>query len=184
MNLGQPGTDPWGLIWPLECFIWMNPQLDIHRIFYLQTDIGRGFCHKKLPESDDDLDQVLDSMYRDVYQELNAVAQRRNQKIHVVGALTDISIDLDQFQNLSLAVPSWCQLLDAATPLVKILDVDSIEQLCHENPKKKSQTLVLLERALARRDFFADNPQWFYPDGIHPNLLAHQLLFEKLTSYV
>lgn len=37
-----------------------------------------------------------------------------------------------------------------------------------------------IDRSHARLDLWRQNRQWFFPDGVHPNLAAHQRLYEYL----
>jgi lysophospholipase L1-like esterase len=47
--------------------------------------------------------------------------------------------------------------------------IDEIEEL-----------LDALDLAQARTDAWRANPQWFFPDGMHPNRHAHRKLYEYI----
>jgi len=181
INLGCPGGDAWGLLQPLYNFLWINTHLDIHRIYYFQTDIGRSFTHRSVPvaECNHDLAAALDQMYTELYAELDRIAHERSVKIHVIGGLTDVTVSFTAFENLVLESESWCRLLDPNLALTNVVDQKSIEFLAAEFPQHQQQLLPLIEQCLARKDFFNHNPHWF-PDHYHPNAHAHNLLFQKI----
>lgn len=186
INLSQPGSDPWGILWPLNCFIWTNPHIDIKKIYYFQTDIGRSFSNREVPlqKYGGNLTKTLESMYRDLYHALDQLAKQRNIKISVVGGLTDVTVSLNEFDSLELDIPSWCRLLDTSLPLTNLVDKEGFEVLDRQFPDLKDQINKYLDRANARRDFLLSNKQFFYPDGLHPNVNGHRLLFENLIKNI
>lgn len=186
VNLSCPGGDPWGLLAPLDNFLWTNPHRKIDHIYYFQTDIGRSFAHQELPieRFNYDFDLAINFMYYKLYERLNEIAQQRRVKIKVIGGLTDVTVPFRLFGSLELVVPSWCQLIDPELPLVKIVDPMSLCWLTDRFSSRKSQLLSLLEQGTGRLDYMKNNKKWFWPDGGHPNTRAHEKLFDYLIKHV
>jgi hypothetical protein len=187
INLSQPGSDPWGVLWPLDCFLLCNKHLDIDKIYYIQTDIGRSFSTRDLPpikEFQKNIYNTVLSMYDQLYQELDAIALKHNKLISVIGGLTDVVVSLKEYNNLYLEVPSWCRLVDPSVSLTALLNESAFDYLSKIPSISKLEMSNLLQLANDRYEFYNNNTQWFWPDGLHPNLNLHNLLFEKLIKNI
>ena len=186
INLAQPGGNIMGLWYTLNAFLKVNTHLDIKQVIYIQTDCGRSFKNLELnallQDKSKSLTGIIDYCYQIFYDKLNDIAPTYNTKVSVVGGLTDVTTDLTPYTNLDLAVPSWVRLIDPAQPLTSLVDQTSIDFLTQHCPHRKSEILDLLDAALARRDYFDQNPKIFYPDWRHPNRYGHQILYDKLTN--
>lgn len=179
INLSQPGSDNLGLLYPLDAALRINQHHNIVNVFFIQTDIIRSpFLQTQ------DISEIND-LYIDLYTKLNQIGIKNNMVIDVIGGLTDVTVDLTIFKHLNLVCQSWSQLIDSTLPLTPVTDCRDLEEAIKYNkflPKEK--LMLLTESALARMDFIKDNQNWFYPDGMHPNKQAHQLLFEHIKKHV
>jgi len=186
LNLSFPGGDAWILLQQLDNFLWTNPHRKIEHIYYIQTDIGRNFAHKEFPieRFNYNFDSAVDFMYYKLYESLNEIAQRRRVKIKIIGGLTDVTVPFQLFDSLELVVPSWCQLIDPELPSVRLVDPESLSWLTERFSLHKSQLLSLLEQGTNRLDYMNNNKKWFWPDGGHPNVQAHEKLFDYLIKNV
>lgn len=186
INLSQPGSDPWGVLYPLKSFLECNKHIEIYKVYYIQTDIGRSFFRKEvtLNKLRPNLSNTIDRLYSELYNELDAIALTYNRVISVIGGLTDITVSLKDYSNLNLEVPSWCQLLDSNLSLTALVDPVAFNYLNKLPSVPMEQVLNFLQLADSRHDFYNNNAQWFWPDGKHPNLTAHKMLFNKLMENI
>jgi hypothetical protein len=190
INLSRPAGNPYEITLALETFLKVNSQMDIDKIFYLQTDIGRSWSGPKisqilettLAKNDYNFELAIEACYHYVYRHLNDIAAARQQKIYVIGGLTDVIIDFEQYKNLEIALDSWCHLLDPDLPLTGLVDVRGIDYLNRQFQQHQTQILPLIEKANQRWNFYNTRKDVFYPDGIHPNRYGHQLLFNYLKE--
>jgi hypothetical protein len=180
VNLSQPGSDPYGLLFPLDAFLKVNIHLDIAYVFYIQTDISRVLNFKEIPFSES-CNQSIKKEYLCLYEKLNHIAKTNNKKISVIGGLTDVDVKLTQFSSLELALQSWCRLIDPKAPLTTAIDIEYFTKI-KSFKDQKTEIIQMIDRSVERRNLWESNPSFFWPDGLHPNRKGHQKLFDYLMK--
>ena len=180
VNLSQPGSDPYGLLFPLDAFLKVNIHLDIAYVFYIQTDISRVLNFKEIPFSES-CNQSIKKEYLCLYEKLNHIAKTNNKKISVIGGLTDVDVNLTQFSSLELALQSWCRLIDPKAPLTTAIAVEYFTKI-KSFKDQKTEIIQMIDRSLERQNLWESNPSFFWPDGRHPNRKGHHKLFDYLMK--
>lgn len=182
-NLSQPGGDMTGLANLFRRIVQCNPHKDFLPVL-IQTDIGRSFPFREfLMKDEETVTDFLNRVYLEIYQDFNNFAKELNVNVHVIGGLTDITVNLSTFSNLRLIGSSWVSLINPGISMVQVVDQDSINYLDWKYKDKKNQLVDIIDKSTQRFKFFDDNPIFFYPDGQHPNRDMHRVLADYLLDY-
>jgi hypothetical protein len=114
----------------------------------------------------------------------NAIAEKYKITINLIGAACDLdSINIDQFKNLNMLVPSWGKLLDESYPSA-IFSHQSDEfarlkiQLEKERPDLISEYERISGMAFRKRKFMLTRPDKFA--SFHPTSRSHRQLRDHL----
>ena len=143
-----------------------------------------NFIKKELSEKRPELAGPENSSKR---QEL---AEKYNTKLYLVGGASDTIFEYDDFSidfpNLKIACQSITNLLVNDNPNV---DEPVMCEFLNDwtNPFLKSikpdeALLTDMDLGKARTKTMSQNPQWFWPDGIHPNRQGHLKLYQYLKK--
>jgi hypothetical protein len=183
LNLSQPGGDLSGFVRLFDKIIRFNPHKQFLPVL-IQTDITRSFSFREfLINPGEKVLDFLNRFYLEIYKEFNDRAEKLGTTLYVIGGLTDVTVDLRSFRNLKLLSPSWCSLIDPSVPLTPVVDVEGIDYLNWKYQDRRDQLLHIIELADQRWKFFDKYPQFFQPDGQHPNRDMHRILADYLTNY-
>lgn len=172
------------LFWQTEFFreIWYNASNGLHRE---ELNLGYRF--------------VKDHWVYRPYHKLSKIAQRWNIPIYVIGGCSDciwyenfeadfrgVKVICQSVTNLLLTgnhrieepvfcefMPGWIDRFDFLNKVKRNSSSEDLATLLHD-----------MELGQERLRLFKDNPKFFAPDGIHPNKLAHQTVFEYLMQNV
>ena len=195
VNLSEPNSGPIHLINPLNRFLEYNSHLDIEHIFLIQSDIGRNFITRagtgnNRPQHDDievvwndqlTLEHNIKGIYRQFYSRLNVIGKYRKKSFNLIGGLSDLVIDrANDFENLNFLIPSWQSLLNPEHTTT-YLDQIGLEYL-DKHFQNKQEIVPFIDNFLKMRDFFIGNKEFFWPDGMHPNRLGHQVLCDAIKT--
>jgi hypothetical protein len=186
VNLSQFSEGNHKLLDPLKYFVEVNQYLNIEHIFFIQTDITRSLADRHLNLDDlalthTHLVNVVSQMYYHFYSRLNHNAMLANCTVNLIGGLTDLLTNIGKFKNLNFLVPSWVKLIDSSAVPAQLVDHINMEHII-SSWKNKTEILPYLEQSSARFDIFRNNPEYFWPDGSHPNRHGHKLLHQHLQS--
>ena len=186
VNLSCTGSGNFKLIQPLSNFLEINLHLDIEHIFVLQTDIGRDFDQKwwanvrneLLDVNTPNLEYRISEMYCQFYDKLNYTMKNRKKKVHLIGGLTDLNMDFkNDFENINFLIPSWTQLCDPATPLCYVINHNGFADFLD-----KRQHMEYIIATHTRLNYFENHPEFFWPDGTHPNRYGHKILYDAVKT--
>tara|TARA_R100001163_G_C5066992_1_gene205762 strand:+ start:2438 stop:3163 length:726 start_codon:yes stop_codon:yes gene_type:complete len=135
---------------------------------------------------------IKESWVHRPYYRLQELATKHNIKIHLIGGCSDAIVEYNDFQNdfprLIIACQSFTNLL--------INNTSTIDQpvMCEflndwtdpflQAVKPDEVMLKDMDLAQIRRNQFEEYPNWFYPDGIHPNRQAHHILYEHVKPCI
>jgi hypothetical protein len=184
VNLSQPGRGPFAVVEPIDTFLKVNSNfLDIEHIFVIQSDVARDFDqfyrkHYKIRTMDSNtLEHNIKYTYYDFYSKLNYIGEQQQQKINLIGGLTDLVIEFAKsFPQLDFIIPSWIQLMHSEASPIYIHQVENIP----EDHKDKKQMLPFIEDAINTGSLFSSSIR--FPDNQHPDELGHKILFDHLKS--
>jgi len=186
INLAVPGNTLMWMLKHLPNFLLLNKHLDISEILLVQTDISRNFRNSDFCQGVIDFNlknkssvkQTLDSFYQDFYAELSKILAPYDIRTYIVGGLTDVTVDLSIFKNMTLLIKSLCNLLDPTQDdNVRITEVHSWKLIGNMFPNCKQEIIEMIDQSHKRNDFFKASE--YFPDNFHPNREAHKLIFEK-----
>ena len=186
-NLSQYSMGNHTLIDPLYYFLDVNRHLNIKHVFFIQTDITRSIrdkffdFNKFSKDKNNNLEQIIRYMYYDVYSKLNHIGNVLGYNITLIGGLSDLVIDVGEFNHLNFLVPSWVKLLDESAKISHLLDHVNMEHLLAVY-NDKEQLLPFIEELNVRHDIWKNNPNFFWPDGNHPNRIGHKVLYDYIKN--
>lgn len=193
-NLSKGGGSNYETCQRLENFLSFNRHHKVQSIIVCQTEWHRDsiFYNQK------DLKQLSQLGYDGIkhqwismfYRRLSYMSQQWSIPVYIVGGCSD-TIWLDKFDEeypgCKIVCQSWTNLiLDGNSRIDNpvysqfIINQDFTE-FVKKNFKKRSLTLLLddIDRGGHRRQLIKDNPDFFEPDGIHPNRFAHDILYKS-----
>jgi lysophospholipase L1-like esterase len=164
----------------------------IDTVLVFQTDYVRDFKHNACPEDWNSqlLSDVAERWVERFYHRLSELSQKHGCKIKIIGGLSDTV----WFDQMSLDYPGCevaCQSLVNLTlannhridvPIFSWYTADSEPILARAKSLglELDCTLKLMHQGFERESLVRENPEFFYPDGIHPNRRAHRMLYEFL----
>ena len=114
----------------------------------------------------------------------NTVAKNYKIIINLIGASCDLStINIDQFKNLNMLVPSWGKLIDESYPAsIFAHQADEFTRLKNELEIHRPDLITEYERisgmAFRKRKFMLTQPDKFA--SFHPTSQSHRLLRDHL----
>lgn len=171
-------------------------------ILWFQTDVLRDVNHnykelfyKKILELKS-IRRVFDSILIDTYKILDNYAEQKNEKIFVLGGFSTVPEQILDFTNLINFIPSIISLIDPNesfptysfftrfewfTNLIEnmtveySLDRETINYL-------KEEYICMVDENIKTIEYMQQNKKYFWPDGLHPNRHAHQIIFNKIKE--
>lgn len=200
-NLCQPGGSNLSVIERIKNYLICNDHEinNIKGIIFWQIEFFKDFNFYKDWQIVDELAKGYDTLknqwiYRPYYA-LSDIAQHWNIPVYVLGG----SSDTVQYDNFELDFPGVQIVCHSVTNYVLSESADQpvhaefISSQCEHfiaAVKKKISTKnlqILLEDidlGHQRLQKLIANPQLFFPDGIHPNQTAHDLVYKLLEKHV
>jgi hypothetical protein len=123
------------------------------------------------------------------YHQLSRIAVKYNVTIDLIGGCADV-LKFDNIPNVRIACQSFTNLLINNNHLT----TEPVGTLFHSEPvinfiKKHlehntdlTELLYHLQLAERREETWKNHSNFFYPDGVHANRLAHRILYEFLRD--
>ena len=197
INLSHPGSGMNHFLAVLRPFLQLNSHLNISRFFFVQTDLGRDFdgtvpfSNNNTPTKDYFLSSTgefdilngIKTLWLNYYKTLNMIAKNYNVNIDIIGGLTDVIVDFNEFDHLKCMLNSWPQLMDSSESSC-VLEQHGIRWLNNNFPNQKKEILPYVENVLRRRDYWKSRPDLYYPDGGHPNRIGHKILSDYIINSI
>jgi hypothetical protein len=171
-------------------------------IFVFQTEWFRDLAVKpllKLHQSYNKIDYSVDCYHKNLAldtidhwsQHLDDLAIKHNVTVKIIGGCSD-TVNKDwvhgKYQNLKVVCQSFTNLVVNGTdtvdnPIFGVKYQPSLVETCRKNTQDDQLQFLLdaIEAGDSRENLFLTNSNWFWPNGDHPNRLAHKRLFEFLT---
>jgi hypothetical protein len=193
-TLCNPGAGNYASAFGLECWFERNQNQKVDSIFVFQTDYARDSA--MVFEEDYDIveheNSVANIIISRFYHRLIEISRRYGPKIYLVGGSGDtLSSELvkKHYSPLEVACQSMTNFLindndQINDPILSLYKNDSLMMI--EKIKKKlsdSKLLTLfdkIDQGIKRETQIFSHPDYFWPDGIHPNRLGHKKLFDFL----
>jgi hypothetical protein len=138
---------------------------------------------------------MRDRLVSRFYYDLSALSQEFDVEIKILGGSGD-TLFIDDFDKIYSGVNICCQSITnllvnnnsrivdpiCSTYSVKSLPfIESVKK--HINDDTQMKYLISeLEKGQKRVDTFLENPEFFYPDGAHPNRASHKILFDYIIE--
>ena len=135
-------------------------------------------------------------IYRPYYM-LQEIAKNYNLKFYILGGCSDTigynDFELD-FPNLQILCQSITNLIINNDPFIKnpvfcqFMNgwIDPFLTLVKQDISNVGLAALLedIEKGQQRLDLYKTHKQWFYPDGIHPNRVAHKKIYEYICNTI
>ena len=169
--------------------VFVPAKIKVDRVFAFKTEYTRD---KKLLEeysnkniTFDDLTSQCNSWY---YHRLSNFSTRYGIPVVLIGGLSD-TIWLDRFTEEYPGVTIGCQSLvnllinnDSRidNPTYTVSNAFTKNLTDFSNDKEGFARLV--DSAIKRKSEVSSHPNFFWPDGVHPNRAAHKILYDYLES--
>jgi hypothetical protein len=198
-NLGQSGSSNRESLLRVTNFLRNNPHLKKVQktILIFQTEWTRDFPY--LIDEDEcflhDTICMRDRLVSRFYYDLSSLAQEFDVEIKILGGSGD-TLFIDDFSTIYTGEEIWCQSITnllvennsriddpiCSTYSVKSLPlIETIKKHINDDVQM-DQLISELEKGQKRVDTFLKNPKFFYPDGSHPNRIAHRILFDHIIE--
>lgn len=168
------------------------------KILFFQTNWWRDFS--PLSPQDDPQYNFVGTIDNEIqnrslsrfYYQLSQISQSKQIPIFIIGGASD-TIWIDKFSieypGISIACQSFTNLCinnedRIAKPFLGGISVRAAERLIKIQPGSDTTSLLekLLDDTHTRLNVYKKNPDWFYPDGVHPNRKGHKKLFNLLIN--
>lgn len=200
INLSQPGGANKHTADRINSFLQCNRHLNVSAVIVVQTEWVRDIFAEGYEIISDDLTQGYHNLKNRIisrfYNYLSTTGKEYNVPVYLVGGCSD-TIWLDQFEEEYPGVQIVCQSLTNLlikgdhrnhAPVHCIFSRRDEREIKHIKQHLKGSDLELLlediDLGSQRVQAWADNQQYFYPDGFHANREGHRLLFEHLKTQI
>jgi hypothetical protein len=122
------------------------------------------------------------------YQQLSRLSGIYSVEFDVIGGCADAMIV--DVGGVRIACQSFVNLLINSTPIISnpvytLYQHKTVLEFVKSNldsAAELKELLYYIDRAEARLEMFKSNPDWFYPDGAHPNRTGHRVLYKFLRE--
>jgi hypothetical protein len=178
-----------------------NPVYDLpDYIVVFQTEYSRDFKHAKMQQDFGSQDWLGLSSVRELaskwierfYLRLSEMSQAHNVPIKIVGGCSDTM----RFDDMQKDYPG-CDIACQSMTNLLLTGIHTLEDPVFSWYTKTSQSLIEkikttipwenisgllteVDKGFARQNLLAENPNWFWPDGKHPNRAGHDILYQHL----
>ena len=196
LNLGIPAGSNLQSAKRVMTWLDRNPTVDVEHIFMFQTEWDRDY--KMIFEDDFEVIQdaytlpgIWTARY---YSRLSELAQTAGCRVSLIGGLSD-TIWLDNFETEYPGVQLVCQSMTnllindvhkVDVPVLSWYNKKSIQLIerirSHLTPEQTVDLLNMIDSGFERENLVFGYPEWFWPDGNHPNRAAHQVLYKFLVA--
>lgn len=201
-NLSDKGISNHDIYQRIESYVRRNTEHNINGVFVFQTEYTRDHKHSDgwenslnandWPEITEPEDLAIRWMSR-FYRNLSDISQKSNCKIYIIGGASDTMWldDMDaHYPGCEIVCQSMTNLLVNNNHRVEQPVFSVYEQRSEEVVKKIKSKLVgndrqerlleMIDQGYRREFLWREHPNWFYPDGVHPNRQGIRVLYDFL----
>jgi len=194
-NLSRGGSSNLKIANSLRIFLEHYPQENIEKIIVFQTEYTR------------DLDQIFDEDFKKIetpwslsgtfiarfYSRLSEIAKIASCPVYVVGGCSDTLWFTDEalYPGVKFICQSVTNLLinnnhRVNNPVLSLYNKDNswiVEKIKKSvKPEFLDDFIKEIDKSFERTIAWSDHPEYFWPDGVHPNKNGHQKLFDFLVD--
>lgn len=196
VNIGKGGSSNLDTVNRIITWIDRFPDTVPEKIFVFQTEYCRDYKYQNMnPQEMSDVkkfSEISDRWISRFYMRLSEIAITYNCKIYIIGGASDTA----WFDDMNNDHPGCHIVCQSLTNLIiynnhKISDpvyswyTKNSEQFLL-NAKKitnaPNDILIEIQKGFERENQLLENPQYFYPDGVHPNRDGHKILYNFLKQ--
>jgi len=196
INLGIRAGSNLQVAHKVNGYITRNPDVKIDKIFIFQTEWTRDLPMAFEEDYDNiqyasDLQNIMISRF---YHRLSEIAEKSNSTVYLIGGLSD-TLWLDNMQEHYPGVEVLCQslvnwLLNYNTRIQEpvyswynFLTVEYVKKIKKLLPDNEQQKLLdMVDQGLERESLVFAHPEYFWPDGLHPNRHVYKIMYKKILS--
>ena len=198
INLGIPSGSNLSVANKVNGYLLRNPDIEVTKIFIFQTEWSRD---KKIIFEEDyenlrhatDLQNIFIARF---YSQLSIMAQQYKTKVYLIGGVSD-TLWLDNMEEHYPGVQILCQslvnfLLENNHRIDKpVFDwygsesvelIKKIKSLLPDN--ERENLLKMVDQSIERESIVFSHPEYFWPDGCHPNRHAYKKLYDLIMKKV
>jgi hypothetical protein len=172
--------------------LWIERFGQVDSIFVFQTEYSRDFKHHSTESWNASSIEDLSSQWvENFYFRLSSLAQKHQCTINIIGGASD-TVWFDNMDNDYPGCNIVCQSLTnllinndsrIADPVFSWYDSKTEPLLARVKTQLNTGKLLsVINLGFERESALKENPQWFYPDGKHPNRQGHQKLYNFLKE--
>ena len=201
VNLGRGGSSLWQILYSISSYL-RTPQLSGDNLKFIvfqadpaidQQSSTFSVDFKKLFHDSSDINDFYFRALDIFYIKLNQIAEQYNIKIYLVGAVSDLNLELltkiNNFPNLIIMCESWIKLLDPQHTVSMIpLHIESTflenaikyqrEDFCDKIVSISDTNFIKLQIQL-ETEYFGD-----VLGDYHPNLKGHTVMAEYIDNFL
>lgn len=203
-NFSDKGISNHDIYQRIDTYFRRNANHDIDAVFVFQTEYSRDYKHsdgwenqldaqdwKEISNPEDIAMRWISRFYRN----LSDVAQKSNCKIYIIGGVSDTlwfdNIE-EHYPGCKIVCQSMINLIVNGThqtdnPVFSLYEQRS-EELVKEIKSRindiasKEKLLTLIDQGFRREILMREHPDFFYPDGVHPNRKGIRILYDFLKQ--
>lgn len=197
-NISVGGSSNYQIANRLDLWLIRHPEEIVDYILIFQTDPVRD--SSMLFDEDFDritcADSLLNIWISRFYSQLSKISQKANCPIVLIGGVSDTmwltNMEI-HYPGVSVGCQSMVNLIINNThrvdePVVSWYGAPSVD-LIKRIKKELSETEIVklcnqIDKGMERQDLVFGSPEYFWPDGVHPNRLGHKILFDFLKTQI
>ena len=203
-NLSNQGISNHDIYQRIDAYFRRNTTHTIDAVFVFQTEYNRDYKHSdgwenelhaqdwaELVEPEDIAMRWISRFYKN----LSNIFQKYNCAIYIIGGHSDtLWFDnmSDHYPGCEIVCQSMTNLILNGNHCVDQPVLSFYEQKTEELVKrvksklddtdKLERLMTLIDQGYQREMLLRENPNYFYPDGIHPNRLGFKILYNYLKE--
>ncbi len=192
VNFSRQGNTNWGVTEDYSFNLRQNEHLKFDIALVFQTEPSRSTQEWiNYIKSGMSVKSVDTHMSKDYYEKLLTQQKQFGVPIYLIGGTTDtLSPEVIKECGLKSACQSLVNLVLTGEHLIKEpilsfvfpLPAYDILDECEGLIDDKEYFLKIEKMGNDRYQLMLDNPEYFYPDGVHPNRKAYKILFNHLKE--
>ena len=201
-NISKPGCSNLDVVYRIKNYLDRNQSRLPSKILVFQTEWTRDFKYDDMQKDfgiDDwtNLSTVTDLQNKWVerfYFRLSEISQKYKIPISIIGGCSDTMFFDDMDKDYS-----GCEIICQSFTNLVLTKNDYIQNPVYSWYTKETQPLIAklrkmisereidsllkeIDQGFERESILRENPEYFYPDGIHPNRKSHLMLFQYLKQ--
>jgi len=204
INISVIGSSNWEIYCRLHSFLITNT-LKIKQVLIVQSEYSRdmrkdgdvSLVNKEWYNTINNTTNITDfeiAVLTKFYSILSKLAVIHDLQFYLIGGVADMLSYPDfnnDFPNLTVVCQSWTNLIITGNPNMQY------DRCIYSWYTKKDSTLIddikskygdvesilnCISKGKERYNLLRSNPEYFYPDGVHPNRKGHKVLFDYLED--